>query len=82
MNGVTHRLMSSGCAPKNPVIPVTSVHSLRANALSDCGTVWNAAQRATRAMRPSRSGGQQPSMPTSGDVPSCDSVVCGEFSRF
>ena len=29
MNGVTHhRLMSSGCAPKNPVIPVTSGHAL------------------------------------------------------
>ncbi len=46
MNGVTHRLMSSGCAPKNPVIPVTSVHSLRAGALSDRGPVWNVAQRA------------------------------------
>ena len=30
MNGVTHRLMSSGCAPKNPVIPVTSGHALTA----------------------------------------------------
>ena len=81
MNGVTHRLMSSGCAPKNPVIPVTSVHSLRADALSDRGPVWNVAQRARCAMPQSRSGGQQPSMPTSGDDPSCDSVAFSAFSR-
>lgn len=75
MNGVTHRLMSSGCAPKNPVIPVTSVHSLRADALSDRGPVWNVAQRARCAMPQSRSGGQQPSMQTSSASPSCDSVA-------
>ena len=82
MNGVTHRLMSSGCAPKNPVIPVTSVHSLRADALSDRGPVWNVAQRARCAMPQSRSGGQQPSMQTSSDAPSCDSVRHKRISAF
>ena len=82
MNGVTHRLMSSGCAPKNPVIPVTSVHSLRANAWSDRGRVFNVAQRAPCAMPQSRSGGQQPSMPTSSDAPSCDSVRHKRISVF
>ena len=85
MNGVTHRLMSSGCAPKNPVIPVTSVHSLRADALSDRGPVWNVAQRARCAMPQSRSGGQQPSMQTSSDAPSCELAiqrVTEEFQRF
>ena len=82
MNGVTHRLMSSGCAPKNPVIPVTSGHALRADALSDRGPVWTAAQRATCAVRQSRSGGQQPSMQTSSASPSCDSVRHKRISAF
>ena len=82
MNGVTHRLMSSGCAPKNPVIPVTSVHSLRADALSDCGPVWNVAQRARCAMPQSRSGGQQPSMQTSSVSPSSDSARHKRISAF
>ena len=82
MNGVTHRLMSSGCAPKNPVIPVTSVHSLRADALSDCGPVWNVAQRARCAMPQSRCGGQQPFMQTSSVSPSCDSARHKRISAF
>ena len=82
MNGVTHRLMSSGCAPKNPVIPVTSVHSLRADALSDRGPVWNVAQRTPCAMPQSRSGGQQPSMQTSSASPSCDSARHKRISAF
>ena len=82
MNGVTHRLMSSGCAPKNPVIPVTSGLALLANALSDRGPVLNAAQRARCAVRQSRSGGQQPSMQTSSVSPSCDSVRHKRISAF
>ena len=82
MNGVTHKLMSSGCAPKNPVIPVTSGHALGADALSDRGPVWNVAQRARCAMPQSRSGGQQPSMQTSSDAPSCDSARHKRISAF
>ena len=45
-------------------------------------SVWTAAQRATCAMRPSRSGGQQPSMQTSSVSPSCDSVRHKRISAF
>ena len=67
--------LSSGFAPKIPVIPVTCGHAQSANALSDRDPAWRVAYRAVSVMPHAKSRGQRPFMPTSIDARSRDSVL-------